>query len=45
MNFPYIQKTADGKEINIKEWVDKMSQGFDTEAQKPYVADVASMFN
>lgn len=45
MNFPYKQKTADGKEINIKEWVDKMAEGFDTNVQKPYVADVASMFN
>ncbi len=45
MNLPYKQKTADGKEINIKEWVDKMAEGFDTNAQKPYVADVASMFN
>jgi len=45
INFPYKQKTADGKEINIKEWVDKMAEGFDTAAQKPYVADVASMFN
>jgi peptide/nickel transport system substrate-binding protein len=45
INFPYKQKTADGKEINIKEWVDKMAEGFDAAAQKPYVADVASMFN
>lgn len=45
MNFPYKQKTADGKEINIKDWVTKMSEGFDANAQKPYVADVASMFN
>ncbi len=45
MDFPYVQKTADGKEINIKDWVDKMADGFDPEAQKPYVADVASMFN
>ena len=45
MNFPYTQMTADGKEINIKEWVDKMAEGFDIEAQKPYVADMASMFN
>jgi peptide/nickel transport system substrate-binding protein len=45
MDFPYDQKTADGKEINIKDWVDKMAEGFDIEAQKPYVADMASMFN
>ncbi len=45
INLPYKQKTADGKEINIKEWVDKMADGFDAEAQKPFVADVASMFN
>lgn len=45
MNMPFVQKTADGKEINIKEWVDKMAEGFDIEAQKPYVADMASMFN
>lgn len=45
MDFPYLEKTADGKEINIKEWVDKMAEGFDIEAQKPYVADMASMFN
>jgi peptide/nickel transport system substrate-binding protein len=45
MDFPYVEKTADGKEINIKEAVDKMAEGFDIEAQKPYVADVASMFN
>lgn len=45
MDFPFTQKTADGKEINIKEWVDKMAEGFDLEAQKPYVADMASMFN
>ena len=45
MNMPYEQMTADGKEINIKEWVDKMAEGFDIEAQKPYVADMASMFN
>jgi peptide/nickel transport system substrate-binding protein len=45
MNMPYLQKTADGKEINIKEWVDKMAEGFDLEVQKPYVADMASMFN
>ncbi|MEP7357405.1 MAG: ABC transporter substrate-binding protein, partial [Anaerolineales bacterium] len=37
MDFPFDQKTADGKEINIKEWVDKMAEGFDIEAQKPYV--------
>jgi peptide/nickel transport system substrate-binding protein len=45
MNMPYEQMTADGKEINIKEWVDKMAEGFDPEVQKPYVADMASMFN
>src|SRR5258706_1288375 len=45
MDFPYDQKTADGKAINIKDWVDKMAEGFDIEAQKPYVADMASMFN
>ena len=45
MDFPYVEKTADGKEINIKDWVDKMAEGFDIEAQKPYVADMASMFN
>lgn len=45
MNFPYTQMTADGKEINIKEWVDKMAEGFDLDTQKPYVADMASMFN
>jgi len=45
MNMPYLQKTADGKEINIKEWVDKMAEGFDPEVQKPYVADMVSMFN
>ncbi len=44
-NMPYVQKTADGKEINIKEWVDKMAEGTDIEAQKPYVQDVASFFN
>ena len=45
MDFPYVEKTADGKEINIKDEVDKMADGFDIEAQKPHVADVASMFN
>lgn len=45
MDFPYDQMTADGKQINIKEWVDKMAEGFDIEVQKPYVADMASMFN
>ncbi|MBI3740235.1 MAG: hypothetical protein HY257_00570 [Chloroflexi bacterium] len=45
MNLPYAQKTADGKAINIKESVDKLADGFDVEAQKPYVADVASFFN
>lgn len=45
MNFPYAQKTADGKDVNIKDAVDKMAEGFDVNAQKPYVADVASMFN
>jgi peptide/nickel transport system substrate-binding protein len=45
MNFPYDQMTADGKQINIKEWVDKLAEGFDIETQKPYVADMASMFN
>jgi hypothetical protein len=45
MDFPYLEKTADGKEINIKDEVDKMAEGFDIEAQKPHVADVASMFN
>lgn len=45
MNFPFTQMTADGKEINIKEWVDKMAEGFNIDTQKPYVADMASMFN
>lgn len=45
MDFPYAQKTADGKDINIKDWVDKMAEGLDMETQKPYVADMASMFN
>ncbi len=45
MNLPYKQKTADGKEIDIKEWVTKMAEGTDVEKQKPYVQDVASMFN
>lgn len=45
IDFPYKQKTIDGKEIDIKTWVDKLSEGFDANAQKPYVADVASMFN
>lgn len=45
MNMPYVQKTADGKEVNMKEWVDKMAEGFDMEAQKPYVADMAAVFN
>lgn len=44
-DMPYAQKTADGKEINIKEWVDKMAEGTDPETQKPYVQDVASFFN
>jgi peptide/nickel transport system substrate-binding protein len=45
MDFPFDEMTADGKQINIKEWVDKMAEGFDIETQKPYVADMASMFN
>lgn len=45
MDLPYKQKTADGKDIDLKQWVDKLSEGFDIEAQKPYVADVASFFN
>ena len=45
MNLPYKQKTADGKEVDIKTAVDKMAEGFDANAQKPYVADVAAMFN
>jgi peptide/nickel transport system substrate-binding protein len=45
MNFPFDQKTPDGKSINIKEYVDKMADGFDTEAQKPYVVAVAQVFN
>ncbi len=45
MDFPYDEMTADGKQINIKDWVDKMAEGFDVEAQKPYVQDMASMFN
>ena len=45
MDFPYVEKTADGKEINIKDEVDKLAEGFDIEAQKPHVANVASMFN
>ena len=45
MNLPYKQKTADGKEINIKEWVDKVADGFDVEKQKPFVQDLVSMFN
>ncbi|HEX9118293.1 MAG TPA: ABC transporter substrate-binding protein [Anaerolineae bacterium] len=45
MDLPYKQKTADGKEIDIKQWVDKMAEGFDVEKQKPYVQDMVSMFN
>jgi len=45
MNFPYVQKLASGKEINIKDWVTKMAEGFDVEKQKPYVQDIAQMFN
>jgi len=45
IDFPYKQKTIDGKEIDIKTWVDKMAEGFDANVQKPYVADVASMFD
>ncbi|MEO6063228.1 MAG: ABC transporter substrate-binding protein [Thermoflexales bacterium] len=45
MNWPWVQKAADGKEVNIKELVDKMGDGFDPEAQKPYVATVAQIFN
>jgi len=45
MNMPFDQPTADGKMVNIKEAVDKMAEGFDMEAQKPYVQDVAAMFN
>ncbi len=45
MNFPFKQKTADGKEIDIKAWVDKAAEGFDVEKQKPFVQDLASMFN
>ena len=45
MNFPYVQKLPDGKEINIKDWVDKTADGFDIEKQKPYVADLTAMFN
>ncbi|MBK8833715.1 MAG: ABC transporter substrate-binding protein [Anaerolineae bacterium] len=45
MNWPWVQKAADGKEVNIKDLVDKMGDGFDPEAQKPYVATVAQIFN
>ena len=45
MNFPYVQKLADGREINIKDYVTKMSEGFDVAVQKPYVQGVAQMFN
>jgi peptide/nickel transport system substrate-binding protein len=45
MNFPYVQKLPDGREINIKDWVDKTADGFDIEKQKPYVADLTAMFN
>jgi len=45
MNFPYVQKLSDGREINIKEYVDKMADGFDMEKQKPYAQAVAQMFN
>ena len=45
MNLPYVQKTAAGKEVNIKTAVDKMAEGVDANAQKPYVQDMALMFN
>ena len=45
MNFPWNQKTPDGKDINIKDYVDKMADGFDSEVQKPYVVAVAQVFN
>lgn len=45
INFPYDQKTPDGKQINLDEYITKMSEGFDTEAQKPYVLAVAQVFN
>ena len=45
MNFPFVQKLPGGKEINVKDWVDKTADGFDLEAQKPYVADLTAMFN
>lgn len=45
MNWPWVQKTADGKEVNIKDLVDKMGDGFDPEAQKPSVVTVAQIFN
>jgi peptide/nickel transport system substrate-binding protein len=45
INLPYKQKTKEGKDIDIKDLVTKMSEGFDANAQKPYVADVASFFN
>ncbi|MBI5080238.1 MAG: hypothetical protein HZB17_02890 [Chloroflexi bacterium] len=44
-NMPYKQKTADGKEVDIKTAVTKMSEGTDANVQKPYVQDVALMFN
>jgi peptide/nickel transport system substrate-binding protein len=45
MNFPFKQRLSDGKEIDIKDYVDKMADGFDAEAQKPYVVAVAQLFN
>jgi peptide/nickel transport system substrate-binding protein len=45
MNLPYKQKTKEGKEVDIKDAVTKMAEGFDAAKQKPYVADVASFFN
>ena len=45
MNFPFKQKTSDGKEVDIKDFVDKMADGFDIEAQKPFVLGVAQVFN
>ncbi|MBI3733255.1 MAG: hypothetical protein HY259_07320, partial [Chloroflexi bacterium] len=45
MNFPFVQKLADGREVNIKTAVDSMADGFDVEKQKPFVQAVAQMFN
>jgi peptide/nickel transport system substrate-binding protein len=45
LNWPWQQRTPDGAEIDVKQYVEQSAQGIDADAQKQYVEPLALIYN